>query len=164
MAIAARIKSLKYRQFLVLSKIFISKPLFTIPTLQATKETVKVCDDLFQHRHHGHNRTNAFRHALWTFLLCEKCYKVSKSEEKCASWAKKISDLHEKLSPNEVLEKEMDLHNNKVGIDLYLYNPRESNISSVLKKMMEEAIPVKSKPEIENSGGKLVYIETENKL
>ena len=31
-----------------------------------------------------------------------------------------MTDLHEELFPNEPLEKKMDLHNNKVGMDLFM--------------------------------------------
>ncbi len=31
-----------------------------------------------------------------------------------------MTDLHEELFPNEPLEKMMDLHNNKVGMDLFM--------------------------------------------
>lgn len=31
-----------------------------------------------------------------------------------------MTDMHEELFPNEPLETKMDLHNNKVGIDLFM--------------------------------------------
>ena len=31
-----------------------------------------------------------------------------------------MTDLHEELFPNEPLETKMDLHNNKVGMDLFI--------------------------------------------
>ena len=31
-----------------------------------------------------------------------------------------MTDLHEELFPNEPLETKMDLHNNKIGMDLFM--------------------------------------------
>ncbi len=158
MVIWNRIKTLDLRQFLILSGVFISKPLYINPTIKATKETVKVCDHLFHHRHHGHNRENAFRHALWTYLICSNCLKVSGSLERSKNWAKKITDLHEKLLPNEELEMFMDLHNNNVGLQLCSSGNEERNIIPLLQDMMKEAVLIKKIKEIENLDGKLVYI------
>lgn len=158
MVIWNRIKTLDLRQFLILSGVFISKPLFIIPTVKATKEAVKICDQLFQHRHHGHNRENAFRHALWNYLICFKCLKVSGSMERSKDWAKKISDLHEKLLPNEELEMFMDLHNNYIGLELCSTDTEEKNIIPLLQDMMKEAVLINKIKEIENADGKLVYI------
>ncbi|MGZ5263634.1 MAG: DUF6973 domain-containing protein, partial [Kaistella sp.] len=36
------------------------------------------------------------------------------------NFCKRMTDLHEDLFPNEPLEKKMDLHNNKVGMDLFM--------------------------------------------
>src|SRR5690606_9031400 len=158
MVIWNRIKTLDFRQFFILSRVFISKPLYIIPTIKATKETVKICDRLFQHRHHGHNRENAFRHALWNYLICSKCFKVSGSLERSKAWAKKITDIHEELLPNEELEKQMDLHNNYVGLGLCSNTPKKKDIIALLKDMMKEAVLIKKIEEIEHADGKLVYI------
>lgn len=147
-----------FRQFFILSKVFISKPLYIIPTIKATQETVRISDRLFQHRHHGHNRENAFRHALWNYLICSKCLKISGSLENSKNWAKKITDLHEKLLPNEELEKHMDLHNNNVGLELCTSSPETKDIVALLKDMRKEAVLVKKIEEIEHADGKLVYI------
>src|SRR5690606_15217651 len=106
-----------------LSTIFLKNPKFFIPTLKATLETIKFCDFKFGDQHHFDNPTNAFRHAYWNYLICEKCVKLAGSPTEVAQWAKKITDLHEKLSPNDILAREMDLHNNRVGREVFLKNP-----------------------------------------
>ena len=160
MAIVAGIKSLNFWQFFKLAKTLISKPFFIVPTFKATRKTVKICNALFGERHHKNNTTNAFRHALWNFLICEKCYKVSNSIEKTSLWAEKITSLHEVLSPNRELAKIMDLHNNRIGRELFEKNTSNSiNIIELLKEMMENALQVNSISEIENVQNKLVFIE-----
>lgn len=37
-----------------------------------------ICDDLFDRSHHKSNKANAFRHALWNILICQKNQKQRK--------------------------------------------------------------------------------------
>lgn len=159
MAVLARIKSLDLRQLFVLSGVFLLRPLYTVPTYRATRETVEFCNSRFGKKHHENNRANAVRHALWNFLICERCFKISTSTEKAISWSKKITDLHEKISPNDELEKMMDLHNNKIGRVLYKNDPQgKPAVFDTLLRMMGEAKKVQNVREISNAGNKLVYI------
>ncbi len=76
------------------------------------------------------------------------------------SWSKKITDLHERLAPNEDLAKMMDLHNNKIGRELFLnFSGKEMDILTVLQQMTAEAVQVKSPAEIEEEQSILVFIE-----
>ena len=160
MAIVAGIKSLNFWQFFKLAKVLIFKPLFIIPTFKATRKTVKICNALFGEKHHKNNSTNAFRHALWNFLICEKCFKISKSIEKTSEWTEKITNLHEVLSPNSELAKIMDLHNNRIGRKLFEKNTSNSiDIITLLEEMMENAVHVRSIEEIEAVQNRLVFIE-----
>ncbi|MFO8147657.1 MAG: hypothetical protein R6U03_09735 [Gillisia sp.] len=156
----AGIKSLNFWQFFELAKVLILKPLFIFPTYKATRETVKICNSHFGKKHHKNNSTNAFRHALWNFLICVKCYKASNSVEKASNWAEKITSLHEVLSPNSELAKIMDLHNNRIGRELFEKNTSNRiSIITVLKEMMENAVQVCSVEEIETVQNRLVFIE-----
>lgn len=160
MAIWARVKTLDLRQFLALSIAFALKPRYIIPTYKATKETVEICNSLFGTKHHEDNRTNAFRHALWNFKICERCYRRSGSEEKAVNWSRKITDLHENLFPNEDLPQIMDLHNNRIGREIFQdYLIRKFDPVNILKEKMKEAVKVNTKEEVENSPNKLVFLE-----
>ncbi len=160
MAIVAGIKSLNFWQFFKLAKVLILKPLFIVPTYKATKKTVKICNAYFGKKHHKNNSTNAFRHALWNFLICEKCYQVSNSIERASLWAEKITSLHEQLSPNSELAKIMDLQNNRIGRELFVKNASNSiDILSFLKEMMENAAQVSSIEEMKTVQNRLVFIE-----
>ncbi|MFO7718843.1 MAG: hypothetical protein R6W85_00205 [Gillisia sp.] len=143
-----------------MAKILILNPFFIVPTFKATRETIRICNTHFGNKHHKNNSTNAFRHALWNFLICEKCYKLSKSIEKSSRWAEKITSLHELLSPNRELAKIMDLHNNRIGRELFEKNASNRlDIITVLKEMMENAAQVCSVEEIETVQYRLVFIE-----
>ncbi len=158
MLILSKISNLNFRQFWVLMKVLISRPLFIIPTYKATRHTIRVCNERFGKAHQLDTRANAFRHALWNFLICEKCSKVSKSTEKAIFWSEKVTNLHELLSPNRDIARKMDLHNNFVGRNLYLENSN-TDILKKLKEMLTEAVKVSSPEDVEKAGNKLVFIE-----
>lgn len=76
------------------------------------------------------------------------------------SWSKKITDLHERLSPNDELAKNMDFHNNRIGRELF-YNSfgKKLEIIPVLQHMTAEAVKVQSLAEIEEVKEKLIFID-----
>lgn len=163
MPIASRIKNLDIRQFFILSRVFLSRPHLILPTFKATAETIKICNTYFGKQHHKDNKTNAYRHALWNYLLCKKSYGLLKNRNKAVNWAKKITDLHEKLAPNEALAELMDLHNNKIGRDFYVNLPLgTTNGAELLFDMMGEAVQVSTGEDIKKNKEKLVYLEKLN--
>ena len=66
------------------------------------------------------------------------------------AWAKKITDWHEDFSPNHLLAKQMDYHNNAVGRKLFLEQGTifDENIISILTKMTADSIKVVSLEEL----------------
>ena len=46
--------------------------------------------------------------------------KYAKNKQKSVFWAQKVGDLYEKVTQNEILDQEMDLHNNTTGRILFL--------------------------------------------
>lgn len=159
MPIVANIRTLDFSQLIKLSGIFISRPLFVLPTLKATAQTIKVCNQLFGSDHHKNNPENAFRHALWNYLICEKCMKYSKSQDKVISWAKKFTDLHEHFSPNLELEMAMDLHNNEIGRILFQNRDKTLNFIQELKELLSSAVRVEKLQEIQTAGFHLVCLD-----
>lgn len=151
------IESFGLRQIFLLIREFIYKPSFILPTYRATKQTIKICDERFGREHHKETRANAYRHALWNYLLCEEYLKVSGSKEIAIAWSKKITDLHEKVSPNSKIAKAMDLHNNLIGRELF--SGEKMNIRERLQMMTNNAKQVDSIEEIANSGHQLVFLE-----
>ncbi|NJY61564.1 hypothetical protein HC174_02175 [Salinimicrobium sp. CDJ15-81-2] len=160
MAIIRRIATLKFKELVILCVIFLRRPFFLIPTYNATNKTVEICNRLYGQLHHEDNRTNAFRHALWNYLICKYCLNIAGSEEKSVSWSKEITDLHERLSPNEALAGRMDLHNNRIGRNLFLNScGKEIDVIAVLQQMTNEAVQVGSPQEIEEERENLIFIE-----
>ena len=160
MAIWAKIKQLNLKQTFILGKTFLFRPGLLFPTYRATRQTVQICNRLFGKAHHKDNKTNAFRHALWNFLIAEKSLPQLKEKTKAIAWAKEITDLHEKLSPNPELPRTMDLHNNEVGRSLFQQEIASEEIIEKLQEMMKEAQFVDQATEIPNYPERLVYIES----
>ncbi|GGZ43549.1 DUF6973 domain-containing protein [Mesonia mobilis] len=160
MAIWAKIKQLNLKQTFILGKTFLFRPGLLFPTYRATRQTVQICNRLFGKAHHKNNKTNAFRHALWNFLIAEKSFPQLNEKTKAIAWAKEITDLHEKLSPNPELPRTMDLHNNEVGRSLFQQEITSKKIIEKLQEMMKEAQFVNQVAEIPNYPERLVYIES----
>src|SRR5690606_22157464 len=93
--------------------------------------------------HHKNGPANAFRHALWNFMIVRACRRYS-GEQRALSWAGKITHWHEDSFPNGKLARAMDLHNNAVGRDL-LGEHRDRQLEGVveiLKGMALESVKV----------------------
>lgn len=110
--------SLNLENFLRLLGLFCLHPIFSVLSFFATVKTLNIAKKHFPN-HSGNGVGNAFRHALWCCLIMMYCCKIS-SPQKSKKWCKKITDLHEDLFPNAPLQRRMDLHNNGVGIDLFM--------------------------------------------
>ena len=160
MAILARLRKMDFGEAWLLAILSISSPRFAFATYKATKETLKICNDLFGERHHKNGKANAVRHALWNYLISEKCQKISGSSEKSMLWSQKVTDLHEKLFPNSKMEREMDLHNNEIGRKLFEKSAgSKMAIIDLLKSMMDTAIQIEKPEELQKAKNKLAFIE-----
>ena len=111
--------SLSFPKLWKLLTIVAPHPLFAIMSFHATVKSFALAKKHFPKTQGGNGKGNAFRHALWCCLILTYCCKIS-SPEKAKDWTKKITDMHEELFPNQPLETKMDLHNNQVGIDLFM--------------------------------------------
>ncbi|WP_081208023.1 DUF6973 domain-containing protein [Salegentibacter sediminis] len=161
MAIWGRLVNMSPREVFRLFKVFIKQPRFIIPTIETTRQCINICDELFEDDHHKNNPTNAFRHALWNYLLCENYFDICNSVAKSVEWSKKITDLHEELAPNSRFEKTMDLHNNLMGRKLFEKFHLEKNLDVIklLQEEMRKAVLVNKTEEISTRQNHLVYIE-----
>ncbi len=121
--------------------LFIRHPFNLIPTILATYQCVKISNEHYGTLHHKNNATNAFRHALWNFLIAKKCSKWRRNTRKAIRFAEKITNWHEEFSPNEPLEKEMDLHNNHIGRKLFI----------ISEELPLDEIVIRLKDKVENS-------------
>lgn len=160
MQILSRIGELKFSKLWQLAWIGIKNPLMVFPTNKATIRTMQICDKIYGDTHHGDNKANAFRHALWNILIAKKAMKMGRSKEGALSWADEITSLHEKLMPNPPLERTMDLHNNKIGRKFFpnLMDSSEEEIISFLKRKLNDAVLIKTVEETEDLENVLVYL------
>ena len=67
--------------------------------------------------------------------------KYAKNKQKSVFWAQKVADLYEKVTQNEILDQEMDLHNNTIGRIFFLNHleQKEAKIIDLLQKMSQKA-------------------------
>ena len=112
------ISSLSFSKIMTVLGLVITHPLLSILSFYATVRTFTISQKFFPISHSTDGIGNAFRHALWCCMILMYCCKIT-SPEKALKWCKKITDLHEELFPNEPLQRHMDLHNNKIGMNYF---------------------------------------------
>jgi hypothetical protein len=132
-----------------------------IGTVQATVLTFRISQREFPNIHGGHNKANAFRHALWNVLIAKKCARFSKNQESVLQWTKDITDWHEEFAPNEKLAETMDLHNNRIGRDVYpqLSQKSKQEIEMFMLNQLKTAVKIQTVEDIEKYPNQLVYLE-----
>lgn len=158
------LSTLSLKKIIKLLSLVLPHPLFAILSFYATIKSFTLAQKHFPKTNSNDGIGNAFRHALWCCLIMMYCCKIS-SPEKSLKWCKKMTDLHEELFPNEPLQTMMDLHNNKVGMNLFMellpgihrqFFETGFFIDVLLKKTKTAA--VLRHPD-ENHGNELVYLE-----
>lgn len=155
------LKGLRFKQLASLIGLFFKHPLFMFSTVRATLITMRIAQKEFPDIHGNHNKANAFRHALWNILIAKKCARFSKNTNSILDWTKQITDWHEEFSPNEELAKTMDLHNNKIGRDLFvaLSDKTTSEIVEQIKDQLEHSVKIVNSKDVQQYSHQLVYIE-----
>jgi hypothetical protein len=158
------IRSLKFTQLKSIGILFFKRPLYVLPTINATFISYNTTEKLYPKTHHLTGKANAFRHALWNMLICNECVKWKNDIYKAVTWAKMTTDWHEEFSPNKALARAMDLHNNNVGRCLYLdlYNGQKklktNYLISYLTEKLNASVKVTSEDDIKDNPKLLVYI------
>jgi len=152
---------LRLSQFFKLFLLVGQKPLLIMPTINATKETMILCDSLFGKSHHKSNKANASRHAIWNYLLCQKSFKIIKNSQKSAIWAQKVANLYEKVTNNDVLDEFMDLHNNQIGRNVFLEQKglEMDTLGAFFHKMSQNAVKISSIHDFRENEIEMIYIE-----
>jgi hypothetical protein len=155
------LKKLDFKQLFGLLGLFLKNPIYALPTIFATKKCMNIAYEEYGSKHHLGNPANAFRHALWVILITKMCLKWQNNEQKAKMWAKKFTDWHEDFSPNEDLERAMDLHNNTMGLRYFeqVKDRNEAETVSYLKQKASEAVRILTVKEVKSIEDKLVYIE-----
>jgi hypothetical protein len=102
-----------------------------VPLIKFSKDTA-FNETIRRFGRNGRNdRTDAFRHCFWSSVL---------SRDIGYHWAKLFTDAHETNPDNPPDEKEMDLHNNSVGLKIgfyYFIPDSNTNLSDKCFKALE---------------------------
>lgn len=155
------IKALNFKQISSLLGKSLRHPLYMLATVSATLKTYRISQKEFPNIHGKHNKANAFRHALWNALIAKKCARFSKSIESILKWTEDITDWHEEFAPNEPLPKAMDLHNNRIGREVYQKYPdmKIAEIILFVKESLDKSVKVKDLKDMEQYSAQLLYLE-----
>lgn len=142
----------------------VRRPLAMIQTFKATRECMRMCDAAYGRSHHLHNRANAVRHALWNFLIAQRVTRSKDKVEDALAWTEKITSWHEEFSVNMNAEKAMDLHNNKIGRNLFVTLPTKTAtyVMGYLQELATKAVQINSPEDISISENRLVFISEEH--
>lgn len=145
-------------------RALLSKPLLLIPTVWATVESVLFSELNFKEAHGGQGVANAFRHAAWNLLIAKNC-SLFTSHKKAVEWAKFTTDLHEEYFPNESFDQQMDLHNNRIGREIYwelIENKVKSKNEMIafLKKKTQTAVGLVDEKEFQNHPNEMVFLKS----
>ena len=132
-------------------------------TAKATSRTLKIVQEKFPGIHGKDNSANAFRHALWNYLIAVRCLKSGGNMNAIISWTKEITDWHEDFSPNKPLARAMDLHNNQIGRALFESheNKTEKEAIAALELKLKSAVQVGFCEEVEKYPTNLVFIDND---
>lgn len=163
------LKTLSFKKILKLLRLIVPHPIFAALGFYATVKSFMLAQDHFPQTNASSGIGNAYRHALWTCLIMMYCCKVS-SPKKSLNFCKRMTDLHEDLFPNEPLEKKMDLHNNKVGMDLFMellpgIHRQFFETNFLVEKLFVKTKTAKVLTDLEEDwGSDLVYLQQEKTL
>ena len=160
------LKTLSFAKIVKLLRLTVPHPLFSILGFYATVKSFAIAQKYFPETNSNNGIGNAFRHALWSCLIMMYCCKIS-SPKKSLDFCKRMTDLHEELFPNEPLEKKMDLHNNQVGMDLFMemlqgIHRQFFETNFLVDKILEKTKTAKILENLDDDfGNDLVYLKTD---
>ena len=160
MSLVKTLKRINLKSFWQLVKLGLRNPLFIIPTIKATKQCLKISTNYFGRLHHKNTSANAFRHALWNYLIAKKCTKWSKKVKSILQWTKDTTDWHENAFVNRELARKMDVHNNAIGRAIFEKHPTTSleNVILLFLGMAKKSIHIKDKGLFEKYPFSLVHL------
>ena len=145
------LRSFNIKQLWSLSKLCLRNPLKMWPSWKATKKSVAYATTYYGKLHQQNNPANAFRHAVWNFLIARNCMKDPSELADVLIWTDKITALHEDLFPNDPLARAMDLHNNEVGRMLFKkhHSKTEEEAVQLMRSMTKTSRMISDLKEIE---------------
>ena len=146
------VRSLSLANFWALLVLCMGNLRMVMPTWKATKKSVAYASRYYGKTHRENTPANAFRHAIWNYLIINEVYEESDQLNALLRWAKRITDLHEDLFPNDKLAKIMDLHNNRIGRQIFQQyrNKNEAEMVEFFRELTKSSIKINSEMELES--------------
>lgn len=112
-------RNLTFRKLLQLLRLTLPHPILSVLAFYATFRAFMLAKKYFPRTNSSDGVGNAFRHALWCCLIMMYCCKVS-SAKKSLRFCEQLTSLHEELFTNQPAQRFMDLHNNRVGMEIFM--------------------------------------------
>ena len=136
-------------------------PAFIFPTLKATKKALQISQQYYGRAHSKNGPANAFRHALWNYLIAQSCTRRTQKMRVALHWTQRITEWHEKLFPNPESDRLMDLHNNAYGRQFFTRSPEleEAELISQLQEAAGRAVQMAKAPSESDEPNYLVYLK-----
>lgn len=155
-----KLKRISFVKLIKFGFLLIQKPLLIFPILNATKMALKTSQKLYGNAHNRNGKANAFRHAYWNFIICQKTLKFTKNKQKSTIWTEKVVNYYEKVTKNAPLDTAMDFHNNAFGRNHFLTHIEQkmNEIEQFFQISAEKAQKITKIEEIEDFKNQLVYI------
>ena len=155
-----KLQKISFLKLLSFGFLVLKKPLLILPIIRATKAALRTSQELYGYAHNRNGKANAFRHAYWNYLICEKTLKITKNPQKSVIWTQKVTSFYEKVTKNELLDTAMDLHNNNLGRNQFLANFEQKSFNPIdfFKEMAQNALRIVKIEEIDSFNSNLVYI------
>lgn len=160
MNIWVRIRKLSPSKLIGFGWILIRRPRLVIPLYRVTQRTMNICDEKYGNAHYFSGKANAFRHALWNYLLCHEFNKKLNDPESSIHFTERIVSHYEDVTQNERIQREMDTHNNQIGRDLFLshLNENEDKMIIFIQNIAEKAQKVNKIEDFRSNMRNLVYV------
>ena len=99
---------------------------------KASDQAKRYSSNVFSDLNETDTKRDAYRHVLWSALLCSNYYTVISKDSKLA-FAKAAGNVNEKCVENKSDARAMDFHNNIIGRKLYHLNAPHKNLLGELR-------------------------------
>ena len=156
----AILKRVSFKNILKVIFVGVRRPLLVIPTIKATRECISISTKSYGKLHHKNGPANAFRHALWNYLIAKRCSKWTKEDASAIKWAQQITDWHENAFPNNQLARKMDFHNNEVGRMIFKEHSSKSvdEVVQIIQQMTRTSAHINETSDLSQYKNQLVHI------
>lgn len=141
---------------------------------KASKKARKYSNELYLGFGGTNTKKDAYRHAIWSALLA-RCFGSMTSINHRIEFAKAVGDANEVCGKNAKDGSQMDIHNNKIGRDLFKNNteyrkffkmtiglkkPKVSELKIIVFELVEKAYFINGEKGVENTFEEIKKMDT----